>query len=1455
MNEGKAKKNDVALSRGQCGHTTDSGAKVDGKMRQLFLLAVAVSLKVSTAIAAAMPVVVWDGDAVGYTFDIRSRAVGSVAYTMTVNPGNASVSSANDCITIGGENQKWTVKITADSVGAFGNATNGFTVIAKVSNAGTSASSNRALLNYFTGDHQAAVAFAQAPYGKAFPMVNDNAWSASATTDGTLSTNGNVQTLALAYDTAEGVRLMVDGVMKWDDTAYAPFAGTPEGLTIGGVPIDGSGKLFAMSGMKIYAVAVFTNKLSDAEVAEYAFPSEQHVEVTADTTVSAINARTSATTKTLYLHVADGVTITGDATFATTVRNVHFICNGSFTLTPPADNTAEFNFSRVTGRPVIEYASLPTVSGSAFTSTTVPEFVTNSTKWAGVIYISGGSFTDFTSNAFGNESSIVRLGSVSGWLRAPGNYAFTNTVPVELVGTLTINNGNSANDSNPNRCTVFKKLSGNGAISTDEKANKVVVVIQDASEFTGNIEQAGKLIVFGDAMPSYNDNNKFEGMTASIWVMADAKVTNRGFWWAVGGIKVYGELRAAGLGKFGGGTYITTSDTGVFTLIGSDNTQDQAVDYARITGTGTLRYADASGKWRTLSAVNFPTGMICENNLSAGLILTTQGENTIGSLAGSGSMRSDWGGSKNVASRTLKILQSKDTEYSGVFHTDDRIGTVTVAPGATSAGTLTLSGTQTVSNDLVVESDAKVNLTGTWIGSVTVNGTISGTGTVDGDLTLEDGATIEIDLDRPLVVRGKIIEGDGVTINPRRASLNGTAQSLEETLRLMGLFGGDALADDGVTFNIGGIDMSDGTIRLDVSPAVAAGCSLSVFGKAALGDRWQRLKVNPEGSVVSIIDEDLADCRFFQIRAEFGEQTSGYAVSENPSVGDGVATEGQSHFASLDVGGSTALFTFSLEGGTATDYGHEYYKTLAFQVEGVTAGTVATLSTNGTVAASAKVGEDGSVFFGNVPPLESGMSLSFGIATTNGEGLVTTAHLGERAGVLSYEWGDSVTNEVSGGVTNVVTMLANRPFADGMQDSGVEGWYRIPAMAKATNGVVVALYDCRLRSSGDLPNSIDWSESWSGDGGVTWTKPRKAIDLPNVLNQAVGKETDITDPCILYDSASDRFFAMGITGGGLTQSHVNGVSVADVALYVRGTGVLDPWQEWTGGPVGNKRSVKQMALDGLAEAEGDEALRDENAIRGVLQGPGHGFVQRKEVTDGEGDVIMPSGALVFPMQFFPGNNFTDTQNFALYSTNGGVTWVATALTPTNTPAGKPCYAQEGCIVELDDGTWEYMAKYGQYGSNVDTAYGSLQDDDAREDCRLFFRSKDFKTWSFDGYHPHKSIRSQGSCLWLGDAVKKANGGTSLYAACFSTWGNYPQQRRGGLKLFFGRDTSSVPGQQGITWDCGELEIRHEHTSACSYNSMAMLDDKTLAVLFESDGHIYLRKVNLNRFFSLNEDAP
>ena len=560
-----------------------------------------------------------------------------------------------------------------------------------------------------------------------------------------------------SYSTTGGVKAYmgssIANLVGGENTGFKFGNRTISRVAVGG---EAKAKYYEPSGVTIEEVALFVNDFySASDVANYEFPAKIY---SSDVNVSTINSDFPNASE-IDVYLADGVTVTGDTTFTATKVNFH--CYGSFNMTPPANNEATFDF--VQGHPVLIYSVLPSVSGSKFTSNVIPSFVTDPAQWTGTIYISSAMVTDFTSNTYGNESSVVRLGNVSGWLRAPGNYAFTNTVPVELVGTLTINNGNSANDGNPNKCTVFKKLSGSGWISTDSTAAGVVIVIQDASEFTGSLGlSSGKYIVFGETMPDYATlTNTTVG---TIFVMSGAKVTNRGFWWATGGIKVDGELCAPNHADyFGGGTTITTSDTGVFTLTNTSNINDTNTDYGKITGTGTLKY-ESAGNWRTVSTSNFPTNMIVQNELGDGLILQNTGATyTIGSLSGSKKIRTDW----SQGDRNLRILQAKDTTYSGLFDdVIDRMGTVTVAPGTSTAGTLTLSGIQAANNNLVVESGAKVNLTGTWVGPTTVSGTLSGTGTVDGALTLADGSTLIANTADPLTVSSLSLPSTGtVTIS------------------------------------------------------------------------------------------------------------------------------------------------------------------------------------------------------------------------------------------------------------------------------------------------------------------------------------------------------------------------------------------------------------------------------------------------------------------------------------------------------------------------------------------------------------------------------------------------------------------------------------------------------------------------------------------------------------------
>ena len=409
----------------------------------------------------------------------------------------------------------------------------------------------------------------------------------------------------------------------------------------------------------------------------------------------------------------------------------------------------------------------------------------------------------------------------------------------------------------------------------------------------------------------------------------------------------------------------------------------------------------------------------------------------------------------------------------------------------------------------------------------------------------------------------------------------------------------------------------------------------------------------------------------------------------------------------------------------------------------------------------------------------------------------------EKAATSDVTGYDKYISRTGGAEVPQKTMIANMPYVDGIGDNS-SGRYRIPALAKGTNGVMVAAFDLRYNGTGDLPNAIDIAECRSGDGGLTWEPPRVGIDVANTNHYS--KLCDIGDPCMLYDPAGEKFWLMGITGGGLAASHSGGVSVADVVLYTRGAGRDDTWQEWSGGPAGNPRSVKQMILDSLASVDSG-ASSDEDAIRGILQGPGHGIVQRQTVYAADGSVLMPAGALVFPMQYFPSSNFNYTHAFAAYSTDGGNTWQATKLTPGDE------YAQENCVMELDDGSWYMICK------------GKTQSQKQRQ----LFRTTDYRNWTYCGsITPSEWV--QGSSLKLGVGPD----GTGRYAACFSPSG------RSDITLHFGRDTTAVtPNGVGVEWDLGTRVVYEGSTGGMGYNSLAMLDDRTLGILLEADGHIYM----------------
>jgi len=454
---------------------------------------------------AVDPVVMWNGATRG--FSSLTRTSGDNTYTLNLN-GN-SVDDNNSYVQIGDFNDQAGVTITVANANPA--VTNGFgtdgaiTVIMKCRNMPVNEENNRAIITLMDGRRYKYGGADEPDNGAVVGMYINNgtsgwiwkgsiaSWSLSGDFLNTVSGafSSGEQMVALTYSNAGGTAYYVNGALIQSHSSLkARELAVPYGVSLGGVDNRLGTQFHALSGMRIEAIAIFNATLSASEVAAFEFAQNT-------LQVSTIN-ETYGSASEIDLEVDDGTLIHGDVSFNAT--KVNFICNGSITLTPPAGNTTAFDFSGVTGRTVIRYeGALPSVSGTTFTASTIPASVADPAQWTGTIWLRNiANVTDFNVNSYGNASSCVRLTGITGWLRAPGNYTYTNAVPVELSNegsntgsALKITNGNSANADNPLRCTAFVKISGHGTFC-DEMTTlpKVLPVLKvfDIGDFSGDID-------------------------------------------------------------------------------------------------------------------------------------------------------------------------------------------------------------------------------------------------------------------------------------------------------------------------------------------------------------------------------------------------------------------------------------------------------------------------------------------------------------------------------------------------------------------------------------------------------------------------------------------------------------------------------------------------------------------------------------------------------------------------------------------------------------------------------------------------------------------------------------------------------------------------------------------------------------------------------------------------------
>ena len=234
--------------------------------------------------------------------------------------------------------------------------------------------------------------------------------------------------------------------------------------------------------------------------------------------------------------------------------------------------------------------------------------------------------------------------------------------------------------------------------------------------------------------------------------------------------------------------------------------------------------------------------------------------------------------------------------------------------------------------------------------------------------------------------------------------------------------------------------------------------------------------------------------------------------------------------------------------------------------------------------------------------------------------LKVTANIDHRVGVecnqLSLSTGETIVLERA---------VAQQRMGIALRRAGQEGihTYRIPGLATTRSGALLAVYDVRRRSGGDLPGDIDVGLSRSSDGGRSWQPMQIIMDMgsdPQWQYDGIG------DPAVLVDAQTGTIWVAA------TWSHGNR------AWQGSGAGMLP---EETG-----QLMLVRSEDDGLTWSQpvNITAQIKQPQWSFVFQGPGKGITLR-------------DGTLVFAAQYLDGeDNRRLPHSTILYSLDHGDNW-------------------------------------------------------------------------------------------------------------------------------------------------------------------------------------------------------
>ena len=226
--------------------------------------------------------------------------------------------------------------------------------------------------------------------------------------------------------------------------------------------------------------------------------------------------------------------------------------------------------------------------------------------------------------------------------------------------------------------------------------------------------------------------------------------------------------------------------------------------------------------------------------------------------------------------------------------------------------------------------------------------------------------------------------------------------------------------------------------------------------------------------------------------------------------------------------------------------------------------------------------------------------------------------------------------------------------------------HRIPGIATAKDGALLAIYDARYLKGQDLQGHIDIGLSRSGDQGRTW-EPMKVVLDRGTWGNLPERFNGISDANILVDRTNGEIYVAGLWMYGLLDTNgkfIEGLSDTSTA-----------WNhQWRNKGSQPGRGVKQTAQFLITKSTDNGRTWGEPVNLTEKIKPENWWLWAPAPGAG---ITMSNGTLVFPTQGrdssgHPFSNIT-------YSTDHGKTWViSNPATPESTT--------ENMAVELQDGS-------------------------------------------------------------------------------------------------------------------------------------------------------------------------